>query len=530
MRPASFATRFPPRCCLDGRWPGTVSGLEGESQLFDLVAGHAATDPDRVAVVDLAGHRWSYADLEARCWEWVRAIAGAGLVPGERLAFLAPSSLDYFAAVAAAGRSGITLVPVNHRLSAGEVEALCADAGTALIVFDEALADLVKGCERAKQDIPRFLAHSEVIESATFTRPAALAPLLLLYTSGSTGVPKGVMVLEHAFLRVIENIGREWSLGRDTRLVCMLPLFHIGGANTVWTVLAHGGLVVLAEPNAEGVLSAVQAHQATLAAFVSTVLGNVIDALAQGTSYDASSLRLVPYGASPTNRSMIDRAMDLLPACSFVNCYGMTETAGTVAVGPLLRHGDPDPHPGSVGRPLPGCEIAIMPVDGGGSPGGGAVGQAGEIWVRSTQNTPGYWQRPEATVELLTDGWLRTGDIGNLDAEGYLYVRDRLKDIIITGGENVVPAEVENALAAHPAVREVAVYGVADDQWGERVCAAVSLNPGHEVTPDDLIRFVRDRLAHYKAPTEVQVLADLPKGPSNKILRSNLRRSHGDRS
>ncbi|CAB4933653.1 unannotated protein [freshwater metagenome] len=319
-------------------------------------------------------------------------------------------------------------------------------------------------------------------------------------------------------------MGREFY-GMDARTVNLVPspLFHIGGAGYSLTALGQGGHTVLVrDMDPTAVLGLIERHRVTHTFLVPAVVQMLAESPAlPGT--DISSLRRIAYGAAPMGETQLLTAIGLF-GCDFMGVYGMTETAGSVV---SLQPEDHDPGGArahllrSVGKPLPWLELRVVdPATGEDAP----VGGVGEIWVRSGQNTVGYWGQPGLTGEALVgDGWLRTGDAAYLDAEGYVYMHDRIKDMVVSGGENVYPAEVENVLYAHPDVLEAAVIGVPSDRWGETVKAVVVRRPGTTLDEPGLIAFVRDRLAHYKCPTSVDFADELPRNASGKVLKKVLR-------
>jgi long-chain acyl-CoA synthetase len=346
-----------------------------------------------------------------------------------------------------------------------------------------------------------------------------------LYTSGTTGLPKGVM-LTNANFGMIDETSREWALdGTSVNLVAM-PLFHIGGGG--WAIIgmacgAHS--VVLREVDPAAVLAAIPRYGVTNAFLVPAVIQMML-LHPDCPSTNFSSLRTVLYGASPIASDVLGRAMETF-GCGFAQAYGLTETTGAVTI---LRPGDHDPGGPraallrSCGVPFDWVELRIAePESGEALP----EGEVGEIWTRSAQNMKGYWRKPEETAKTLTaDGWLRTGDAGYVDQAGFVYIHDRVKDMVVSGGENIYPAEIENVLFAHPGVADVAVIGVPSERWGETVKAIVvrKTSPeGDSLTPDALIEFSRSRLAHFKCPTSVDFIDVLPRNPSGKVLKRQLR-------
>jgi acyl-CoA synthetase (AMP-forming)/AMP-acid ligase II len=341
-----------------------------------------------------------------------------------------------------------------------------------------------------------------------------------MYTTGTTGVPKGVQLTQRNLWFMAEQAADAWAMHRGMRFLACLPFFHISGLSAVVSSIFTGARVVIPESlSTVDICRTVEQHGITHTVLVPTVLSDLVDDGDHGFRLDG--LEVVIYGAAPAGSRLIERCMAMLPQAGFSQGYGLTETAAGVTAAPLLRHGDRDDHPGSAGVLLPRAQCRIVDPDSGRDLG---PGQIGEIWVQTPTRTPGYLNQPEATRAAITpDGWLRTGDLGELDEDGFLYIRDRLKDMIISGGENIYSLEVENALRSHPSVREAAVVGVPHARWGETVKAVVTLQPGMTLTLDELTAWLGDRLARYKHPRRLQVVDAMPLSGSGKIVKRDLK-------
>ncbi|MGH8595834.1 MAG: AMP-binding protein, partial [Gammaproteobacteria bacterium] len=344
--------------------------------------------------------------------------------------------------------------------------------------------------------------------------------VIQLYTSGTTGHPKGVQISNANYLslwRVSQDAGwADFEIG-DVSLVCM-PVFHIAGTNMGVLTLAQGGTaVILKEVDPGRMLELIPQYRVNhLFVVPAVILFMLQHPLTPQT--DFSSLKRLSYGASPIAEELLHKARAVF-GCPFVQLYGLTETTGGGAYLPDDAH---DPSRGKLracGVPYPGIEIRILNEAGQPLP----PGEVGEIVIKSPVVMKGYWNRPEATAQAIRDGWFHTGDAGYFDTDGFLYIHDRLKDMIVSGGENIYPAEVENAVFGHPAVADVAVIGVPDDKWGEAVKAIVVLKAGDRATPEDIIAYARTRIAGYKIPKSVDFAVALPRNPSGKILRRELR-------
>jgi long-chain acyl-CoA synthetase len=362
------------------------------------------------------------------------------------------------------------------------------------------------------------------MDAGTPSEPGDVA--MQLYTSGTTGLPKGVMLANANLGALIGRVGAGWSLDATSVNLVAMPLFHIGGSGWALVGMNSGCHSILVREFVPGeILDLLVRHRVTNALFVPAMLQFMAD-VPGAASRDYAALRSIVYGAAPITNEVLLRAMRTF-RCGFIQVYGLTESTGAITeLGPE----DHDPEGPrvrllrSAGKPFPWVEIRMVdPATGQDCP----PGQVGELWTRSPQNMRGYWQKPADTAAaLVADGWLRTGDAGYRDPEGYIFLTDRVKDMIITGGENVYPAEVENALSGHPAVADVAVIGVPDDRWGETVKAIVVRRPGTDPSPAEIIAYAREQLAHFKCPTSVDFMDALPRNPSGKILKRELREPH----
>jgi long-chain acyl-CoA synthetase len=424
--------------------------------------------------------------------------------------------------------------PLNWRLAPGELAALVEDCGAEVLLVDPELHDVVAAIAPGLVRVRRIVtlgAHPQWPSFADWKGPAEDPGVpaepghiaFQLYTSGTTGRPKGAMFANGTNLRVLlDDISVEWGFtARDVSLLCM-PLFHMGGVAWALAGMARGARgVVVRDFLPAAVLDAMEEERVTTAFCVPAML----TALCAVPGIDARHLHLrqMVYSGSPISTTALAAALKAL-RCDFVQIYGLTEATGAFAQLPAADH-DPDgPRADlllSAGRPYPWVQVRVVGTeDGADRP----TGEIGEIWTRSAQNLVGYWNQPDETARALTpDGWLRTGDLGRLDADGRIFLVDRAKDLIITGGENVYPVEVENVLAAHPAVAEVAVIGVPDARWGETVKAIIVARAGVVVDAADVAAFARARLSHFKCPTSVDVVAALPRTATGKVIKTELR-------
>lgn len=489
--------------------------------LGEMLTRVTALGPARPAVT-CGDETRTFGELDERANRVAHALHRDGLRQGDRMAVLARNRIEYFDLVFGAARAGVVLVALNWRLAAPEIAAILADADPALLVLGSGQRDLAVGWADAGTVVLDGGYEAWLGDRGPVAHAAAPDDVVLqLYSSGTTGQPKGAR-LTHANLAFTPRMGREfYAMGPDTVNLVPSPLFHIGGTGYALTALGQGGhTVLLADVDPDAMIGEIERHRVTHAFLVPAIVAMILSSPRVGDA-DLSSLQRIAYGGAPMTETLLVRAIDTL-RCGFMAVYGMTETAGSVvSLAPdeheprLLR---------SIGRPLPWLEIELTdPATGEPVP----AGQVGEIRVRSGQNTPGYWNRPEETAAALDgDGWLRTGDAAYRDEDGYLYLHDRIKDMIISGGENVYPAEVENALAGHPSIADVAVIGVPSERWGETVKAVVVPAPGAEVDAGALVAYARERLAGYKCPTSVDVVEALPRNASGKVLKKDLRAAY----
>jgi acyl-CoA synthetase (AMP-forming)/AMP-acid ligase II len=349
--------------------------------------------------------------------------------------------------------------------------------------------------------------------------------VIQLYTSGTTGRPKGVQITNanyNAFLSLARGV-EGFDYGPGERVLNAMPLFHVAGTNVGVTAVAGGSTtIILPDLTPAAVLEAISRHRINHAFIVPAVIMMLMQAPEMAHA-DLSSLRSVAYGASPIAEELLVKAQRRF-CCRFLQLYGMTETCGAGTFLPPEAH---EPGKGklrSCGVAWPGIEVKIVDAKGEEV----APGAVGEIIIRAPIVMKGYWNRPDATREAVRDGWMHTGDAAYRDDEGYFYIYDRVKDMIVTGGENVYPAEVENAIFGHPQLADVAVIGVPDEKWGEAVKAIVVAKPGETVDPASVIAWARERIANYKVPKSVDVIAAIPRNASGKILRRELRTPYGE--
>ncbi len=494
----------------------------------EILRSLAADRPDAPALT-YDDQTWSFAELHTRSSRTAQALRAAGVQAGDRVGLLTRNCAECFELLFACSKIGAVYTGLNWRLSAAEIAAILDDAKPALLIVGATERSLLDGSKT-----PRTVELGAEFSGWRDAHPAIDPghagapdePILLLYTSGTTGLPKGAMITNEGLSYTPRLAAQAWAMGPDSVNLVAMPMFHIGGCGYGSSVMTVGGhTVLLRDVVPAQVIDCISRYRVTHAFFVPTVVQSLLNVPGVDQA-DLGSLELLMYGAAPMGDVLLKRAISVL-RCRFMQAYGMTETAGTVTVLNPEDHVTEGPHAtrlNSVGRPLPWVELRIVDPD---TLDDAPPGQVGEIWIRTAMNMAGYWSKPEETRTTIMPGqWLRTGDAAYLDAEGYVYLFDRFKDMIISGGENIYPAEIENVLNGHPAVLEVGVIGVPHERWGESPRAVVVLRPNHTATAEELIRFTRDRLAHYKCPTSVAFASTLPRNASGKLLKRALRLTH----
>jgi acyl-CoA synthetase (AMP-forming)/AMP-acid ligase II len=503
--------------------------------LAEVIRSQAASRPDS-PMLSFGSIETSWAEHHRRSSRVAQALLAEGVGEQDRIAFLDKNGPAYFEILFGGAKLNAVNVAVNWRLAPREMAAILNHSeAKVLFVGEEMLGQLVE-MEPLLTDVKKTvvigegggrLPYEEWAAAASDRDPGVVPDgsdvAMQLYTSGTTGLPKGAMLTNGNLGALIPEAQRRMGLADGSVSMVAMPLFHIGGSGWALLGMASGSKsVIIRDVNPEAMLDAIGSEKVTHTFIVPAVVMMLL-ASERRPLTDFSSLHLVTYGASPISESVLVDALDAF-GCDFAQLYGLTETTGAITMLPAEDHDPKGPLSGrlrSCGRPFDHVRLRIVdPASGTDRPGG----EVGEVWTSSSQNMLGYWNAPEETAAVLTeDGWLRTGDAGYLDADGYLYLHDRVKDMIVTGGENVYPAEVENVLMAHPHIADVAVIGVPDDRWGETVKAIIVPTPDGALSSDEVIAFARARLAHFKCPTSVDLASSLPRNPSGKVLKRELR-------
>lgn len=518
------------------RGVGIENSPDGNIRNFaDIVRVHAADKPDAVALV-LGDREVTWAELFERSRRVANGFAAAGVGPQDRVAFLDKNGIEHFEVTYGAALGNAVPVDVNWRLAAAEVAFIVTDSQAKVLVvgpdfvpvldaiageLGENVLVLVIGGHERFQDYDAWVRAQPDVDPQAAAGGDDVA--VQLYSSGTTGRPKGVMLTNDNLFNLLPVGTEMWRIGPDSVNLVAMPLFHIGGSG--WATVGQfvgAKSVILRELDIQELLRLFSSG--VTHAFVVPAVLQFLLMVPEAAAADFSSLEVVVYGASPISEDVLAGSIKLL-GCEFWQVYGLTETTGAIVNLPPSDHDPAGPNKHrlrSCGLPGPGVELRIVEME------SGEVATEpetiGEIEVRGPQVMKGYWNDAAATAEAIDDdGWFRTGDVGYLDADGYLYIHDRVKDMIVSGGENIYPAEVENVLMSHPAIADVAVIGVPDEKWGETAKAVVVLAPDADLAPEELIAFAKQHLATFKCPTSMEVVDVLPRNPSGKILKKDLR-------
>jgi long-chain acyl-CoA synthetase len=503
--------------------------------IAEVIRIHGAKRASQPAIIH-RGKTITFGEFEERSNRVANGLRAEGIVAQDRVAFLDKNTPEYFDVVFGASKLNAVSVAVNWRLSGGEAAYVVNDSQARVFVVGQDMVPLLEQMESELHQSIKILvvgghprheafeawcARHDAIDPEIVSEPGDVA--FQFYSSGTTGLPKGVMLTNDNCFSFLETTYEILGFTEHSvSLVCM-PIFHVAGG--FWALLSlYFGLpaVLQHEVVPAETIELIARHGVTHAVFAPAVMQFML-ALPESQTADFSSLECICYGASPISEDVLRNSIRTF-GCRFLQAYGLTETAGGIVV---LGDEDHDPDgPNShrlraAGKPTPGTEMRLVDSE---TLRDVPVGEVGEVLIRSRQNMKGYWNRPDDTAKTrLPDGWLRTGDAAYVDEDGYLYIHDRVNDMIVSGGENIYPAEVENCLMSHPAVADVAVIGVPDDRWGETPKAMIVRAEGSTEDEAEMLAFAREHLAHYKCPTSVEWVPALPRNPSGKILKSELR-------
>jgi long-chain acyl-CoA synthetase len=528
----------------DGTPPGRGSRGETTMHLGDVARRNATYEAARVGIV-FGAIRQTWQEVDARANRLANGLASLGLSPGDRVAVLARNSHRYLETYFAVAKAGLVTVPLNYRLIGRELASILADCEARALLAE---AEFGPEVDRLIGEVPGLrlfvgmgpghawpLDYERLVEAQEAVPPAVEVPedslSLLSYTSGTTGRPKGVMLSHRNLLASGTSLLVEYGIPRDAVWQINQPLCFVGCLGSTMPSLLRGARVVVTNFEPRGAAESIARERVTHTSMVPTMV-RLVCALPDVERYDLSSLQRIFHAAAPMPVALRQDATRMLGDV-LTNVYGLTESAPAASVMPrgalsaALADADPARYQrrlASVGKPAVNVEMRVARPDGSLVPAGSD--EVGELVLRGPNVMLGYWKQPRQTAEALRDGWLHTGDLGRMDEDGFFYVVDRSKDMIITGGINVYSSEVEEVLYQHPAVAEAAVIGVPDEQWGESVKAIVALRPGEQTDAAALIEHCRAQLGAFKVPRTIDFLANLPKSDRGKILKHDLREGY----
>ncbi len=517
-----------------------ATDLPDPTFLDDRLAHWAVANPDGEAVSYL-GRTFTWAQWDERVRRLAGALHGLGVGRGDVVSFLDKNHPACVELTLAASTLGAANAIINFRLAGDEVDYAVNDAGAKVLLVGTELMPLVERIRDRLTTVEHVVevtadgAEGDAYEALlAAAEPTGRSPevdpedvCLVMYSSGTTGRPKGVMLRHRNLVRHTINAHEGWAFDEGDKNLVAMPLFHVGGSSYVLFGI-HDGVpsVMTRDPDGASLAGAIM-QGANRTFLVPAVLAQVLQSGPDAIKL-FGALKTYTYGAAPMPLPLLRSAMEAWPETDFIQVYGLTEVCGVITHLMPEAHRDPA-HPErlvSAGQVIPEVEVRVVDP---GTLEELPTNEHGELWFRTPQLMKGFWNKPDETSEVVTeDGWFRTGDMGRVDADGFVFVEDRLKDMIISGGENIYSPEIERVLAEHPAVMEVAVIGVPHDRWGETVKAVVSLNPGSAATEQELVDYCLERLAKFKCPTSVDILEALPRNPTGKILKRDLRKPYWD--
>ncbi|MGV0740904.1 long-chain-fatty-acid--CoA ligase [Mycolicibacterium sp. XJ870] len=512
-----------------------MSDLPTPKFLDERVAHWSATKPDEEAVTYLS-RTWTWFQFDDRIRRLAGALSAWGIKRGDVVAFLDKNHPACVELTLAAASLGAANAIINFRLAADETDFVLNDCGAKVLIVGaelkagiDKIADKLTAVEHVVTVTPEGEGRDEYEALLAGATPVGRSPdvqpddvCIVMYSSGTTGRPKGVALTHANVIAHTVNAFQGWTLGQGDKSLVAMPLFHVGGTSYMQFGLHNGAPTYMTRDVDGAALAGGILAGANRTFLVPAVLAKVLESGEDAVKL-FGALKTFAYGASPMPLPLLRSALQAWPDTEFIQVYGLTEVCGVISLlGPEDHRGASEERLMSAGKVIAGAEVRVVDPDTGEDV---APGEQGELWFRTPQLMKGYLNRPDATAESITpDGWFRTGDIGHVDDGGYIFVEDRLKDMIISGSENIYSIEVERVLGEHPAVTEVAVIGVPDEKWGESVKAVVALDD--DVSDRDLIAFARERLAAYKCPKSVDIVDALPRNPTGKVLKKDLRKPY----
>lgn len=506
-------------------------------RLHDLFDFQAREHPD-VDFAVLGDRHMTFREAAAEINRLANAMVGSGLEPGDRIALLSKNSIEYAIVFYAASKAGIVPVPLNYRLAAPEWVYIINDAGAKTLIASAAYVSIADAFRHELESVKQFVAidadgaegwedYRNLLGKASTSPPDRWVvdehDVYQMYTSGTTGHPKGAVLTHSAVTSQLAQILPLYRGNPGERVLVVAPMYHAAAAITAFLTVSQGSTMYIQEDfNPLEVVRALSEEQIANATLVPAMIQACLVFVPDIADRNYETLKRITYGASPIAEETLRRAAQAF-RCEFYQGYGMTETTAVVSylLGPDHERALKD-RPDlllSAGRPIPGTEIRIVDEDD--KP--VANGEIGEIIARGPQMMRGYWNLPDESAAALRGGWMHTGDAGVMDDDGYVYIQDRVKDMIVSGGENIYPRVIEDVLFKHPAVADAAVIGVPHEQWGETVKAIVVVKDGMEATDEEIIEFCRDKLGGYERPRSVDFVKTLPRNPTGKVLKRQLR-------
>ena len=504
--------------------------------------------PEQLAVVD-GHHRYTYKELEGRTAKLKESLKKFGVKKGDRVALLLLNDFRYLELIYGITALGAIAVPLNTRFSLEENAFVLNDAGVEVLYVNKEFLPLVDELKKRAsgvqhvilsedRDAPELAGHATVLSYEAVLDEESVEALVyddvqeddvagLFYTGGTTGRSKGVMLTHKNLLANALHVALNFEYQASDIYLHTAPMFHLADQASTFAVTLTGGThTVVRQFAPKAVLQVIEKEQVTAVMLVPTMVNMLLHS-ADFDHYDTTSLRLILYGASPMSTELLKKTMTMLPTTRLIQAYGMTEASPILTLLNWRDHilngtKEEEKRLASCGKPVQFIEMKVVDEEGNEVP----VGHVGEFIARGPNLMKGYWNLPEETSKALRDGWYFTGDMGYKEADGFYYVVDRAKDMIISGGENVYSVEVEQALSTHPAVLECAVFGAPHEQWGEVVLAAVVLKQDMDASAEEILAFIRPKISNYKLPKSIEFLAELPKSGAGKILKRVIREQH----